>query len=545
VSRIAHPVARRKELGAFYTPPAMAAKLVNWAVRDANDRVIDPSLGGFVFLKLAKERLLALGSSQEDLAGLIYGVDLDSEALHAARSVQGLEDVTLIHSDFFEVQPDHLPQFTANVGNPPYVRYQRWSARQSKAHTIAEAMGARLTRLSSLWAPFILHGCRFLQAGGRLAQVLPAELLHAQYARPVAEHLVRSFRKVTVAVFHERVFPGAMEEVLLLFAEGFGEGPAAGIGLVTAKNLDDLDVASLDGIGQGYLSRRLPMLGLLPRRAQALYRQLEQDPRITRLGELARVNIGAVTGGNDFFLRTRAEVDRRGFAPTLFKTAVSRAGDLPGAQLDHSDIVRLAERGRPTELLAVNGHSARELASIRELIEEGERRGLPERYKCRIRPRWWSVPLPTGGAPNGFLTYMSNTIPRLVYNKARAISTNTLHGVVVADGVSMTALVVAFYNSLTLLSAELVGRSYGGGILKLEPTEAQRLVIPPLAPGLGRVLVRVDRLLRAGEIDLLVETVDSIVLAPLGLCQTELAELRNARAELLARRKSRSKTGRA
>jgi hypothetical protein len=48
-----HSVARKKRLGAFYTPPVMAAGLVDWAIRTGDDRVIDPSHGGSVFLGLA------------------------------------------------------------------------------------------------------------------------------------------------------------------------------------------------------------------------------------------------------------------------------------------------------------------------------------------------------------------------------------------------------------------------------------------------------------------------------------------------------------
>jgi hypothetical protein len=100
---------------------------------------------------------------------------------------------------------------------------------------------------------------------------------------------------------------------------------------------------------------------------------------------------------------------------------------------------------------------------------------------------------------------------------------------------------VAFYNSLTLLSAELVGRSYGGGILKLEPSEAERLLIPSFERSLGRLLPRVDTLLRQGELEAVLDLVDPLVLAPLGLRQADILGLRAARHKLFARRRARSK----
>jgi hypothetical protein len=48
------------------------------------------------------------------------------------------------------------------------------------------------------------------------------------------------------------------------------------------------------------------------------------------------------------------------------------------------------------------------------------------------------------------------------------------------DGKEITAksLVGSFHNSLTLLTAELEGRSFGGGVLELVPSEVARLVVP-------------------------------------------------------------------
>ena len=58
--------------------------------------------------------------------------------------------------------------------------------------------------------------------------------------------------------------------------------------------------------------------------------------------------------------------------------------------------------------------------------------------------------------------------------------------------------------SLTLLSAEIEGRAYGGGVLKLETREAERLRIPAIAHERARALEdkfeEVDHLVRLGDI---------------------------------------------
>ena len=151
------------------------------------------------------------------------------------------------------------------------------------------------------------------------------------------------------------------------------------------------------------------------------------------------------------------------------------------------------------------------------------------------------MPLPKRGIPDAFLTYMNHAFPRIVKNTAGALSTNTIHNVTTVEGVSADALAVAFYNSLTLLSAELVGRSYGGGILKLEPTEAERLLIPAFDEAISEHFEEIDRELRAGNIDRVLETVDALVLSPMGVTKSQISGLRAARRKLMRRRHSRSK----
>ncbi|MBI2805882.1 MAG: SAM-dependent DNA methyltransferase [Planctomycetes bacterium] len=535
------PHDRKKQLGAFYTPRPIAAKLAEWCIRSPRDRVMDPSFGGFVFLELARQRLEALGAAQSELSGLIYGIDSDPAAVLLARATPSLKETTIIGSDFFSLDPMDLPKFSVNIGNPPYVRYQNWDADESAAHAIAAGMGFKLSRLASLWAPFILHGCRFLEIGARLGQVLPAELLHAQYARPVIEYLVTSFQSVTVVVFEDRIFPGALEEVVLLFADGYGEGPASGIGLINCRDIDGLDICAIDGIGRGQFSSDMALLRAIPDDCQRIFERLALDPRVKRLADIAEVDIGAVTGANSFFLRTRAEIRQRKLLPSLFRTTVSKASDLAGARLTDGDIHRLSALGKRTELLVTASHSKDEIATVAELLDEGAKLGLPSRYKCRIRTPWWSVPLPRKGVPDAFLTYMSDAFPRMVCNDAKALSTNTIHNVAMRDGHSAAALAVGFYNSLTLLSAEIVGRSYGGGILKLEPTEAERMLIPSIDLGIQVHLAEIDSRLRVGDLDGVLNIVDPLVLGTLGLNEGDLSALRAARASLRARRRSRSK----
>ncbi len=532
------PPSRRKHLGAFYTPRNMAAVLVDWAIRSSDDTVLDPSFGGLVFLTEAERRLGELGSRYP--ARQLYGCDLDEEASAGARTLAA-KGATVVHRDFLRTAPGGrvLPRATAVVGNPPYVRYQTFQEGRERGRAIAARHGVHLTALASSWAPLLIHAADFVSPGGRLAQVLPAELIHAQYAEQVLESICAGFGRVVVVLFDEHVFPGAQEEVVLLLAEGRACGPAPGVEIVTTGNVNDLEVPTAPTTGKLVDPRRKLLLGLVDPEAIALCDRLMETGLSTTLGSLASVDIGAVTGANDFFVRPAVELSE--VPDTWLRPTVSKAAHVRGARITQEDFAAMDESRIANRMLVIAGDSSVD-GTVADLIAEGERNGVHKRYKCRIRTPWWSLPpRQVARPPELFLTYMASKVPRLVVNEAQALSTNTVHGVKLLNGADPAAVAASFYSSLTMLSAELVGRSYGGGVLKLEPTEAERLAIPRPAVGHKRLLRTVDELVRGRRYDELQTVVDEAILVEdLGIAREHAALLRSAAASLRSRRSSRA-----
>jgi hypothetical protein len=152
------------------------------------------------------------------------------------------------------------------------------------------------------------------------------------------------------------------------------------------------------------------------------------------------------------------------------------------------------------------------------------------------------------------LTYMNADTPMLCANQAGAHHLNSVHGIYLDPGLRQLGrqlLPLAALNSVTMLGAEIVGRAYGGGILKLEPREADRLPVPSpalvseRARRLAAVRGRVIRLLRGGRLGEAARAVDDVLFADSGLISgAALAEVRNARIGLAARRSARGRESR-
>lgn len=454
-----------KARGGFYTPAAVARFLVRWAVRSPVDRVLEPSCGDGAFVAAIDERFRELGGVAS--ADHLLAVEREPHEAAKARSLAPAADIRGV--DFFDLDPGEIAPVDAVIGNPPYIRYHGFAGSdREKAMRRTRAQGVELSGLASSWAHFTVHGAAFLQPEGRLALVLPAELLHADYAEPVRAFLLRRFSSVLIVAFDRMVFQDAQVDAILLLASS--DRPH-GLSVRRVSDVAALAELSVDE-GEGGTWTNGRWSSAVDSLAGQVYQEAVEEHGAGRLGDIASVDIGFVTGANDFFVLSSEEARARGLPPDVLTPAVRRPQDVPGLQ------VRVEELSWLLDLHGVN----RLGAAVQRYLEEGERDGIARRYKCRVRRPWYVVPLPRR-RPHAFLPYMSHLGPRLIANEVGAWSTNLLHGVTLRDDAPpLRALAVAMCSSLTLLSGEIEGRAYGGGVLKLETREAERLVLPKVTP---------------------------------------------------------------
>lgn len=538
--------AERKARGAFFTPAPITRFLAEWAVRSPQDRVLEPSCGEAEFLLAAGSRLRDLGAGL--FAGeTLHGVELHapSAAIASARVRDSGFAADLVVSDFFDVPA--RPENDVVIGNPPYIRYQDFSgASRSKALRAALEDGVRLNGLASSWAAFVVHAARFLKDGGRLALVLPAELLSVKYAAEVRRFLLRRFGSVKLVMFEDLVFPGVQEEVVLLLAEG--EGPAGHFEVHLARDAEDLpraDKAAWVAYSPGADDKWMP--AVLRPEVVDTYRALTGADAFETLVDWGDTYLGAVTGRNRYFSLDREAVFRLRI-PKDELLPISPPGSRHLRDLTFTDGAweALLAEDRSCYLLMPN--VTKPSREALEYIWAGEKTGVHKAYKCRVRSPWWRVP--TVPVADLLLTYMDRDRPRLVTNRAGVCHLNSLYGVRLRPGrrkLGMDLLPLAAVNSLTLLGGELVGRAYGGGMLKLEPREADNLPLPSftllarVAANLRPLRGTVSQAIRDGDLLGAVELVDQVILSDaLGLAPERIAELREAREIMFGRRASRA-----
>jgi tRNA1(Val) A37 N6-methylase TrmN6 len=543
----------RKVRGAFFTPAPLCKYVADWAVRTAGDKILEPSCGEAAFLLAAGERLEVLAGTTGGGRGQIDGVEVhERSARQAEQLVRDAARDVAVHvrvSDFFALTPTGA--YDAVIGNPPYVRYQDFNGdARSRGREAALRAGVPLTNLASSWAAFTVHSALFLKTGGRLGLVLPAELLTVNYAAEVRKFLTERFAKVRLVLFAERVFPGVLEEVVLVLADGYRQGPAEHCELHQVRAAEDL--AASAGVARRWKPATADgkwTSALMSTSALAAYTGVAAAPGFTTLSCWGETTLGMVTGNNRFFAMSPARAGELGLQRSDL-LAVSPPGSrhLRDLVFSGAAYAAMGVAGAATVLFRPAGEPS---PQARAYIEAGERLGVDAAYKCKVRSPWWRVPLVKPA--DLLVTYMNADTPRLCANQAGVHHLNSVHGIYLQPGLrrlGMSLLSLASLNSMTMAGAEVVGRAYGGGLLKLEPREADRLPVPApdllraAGPALSAVRLRVAALLRLdGGLLEASKVVDDVLLAgALGLGGGDINSLRDAHIELAARRTARGRS---
>jgi adenine-specific DNA-methyltransferase len=541
----------QKLRGGYYTPQPIADFLAQWAIQSQQARILEPSCGDGIFLETAINALVDCGSSLDEAIDQVQGVELDRD--EAQKSIGRIANAATngtkpqIHvGDFFAFCKEHLTNqhlFDVVIGNPPFIRYQNFpEGHRSTAFQLMRDAGMHPNRLTNSWVPFLVATTLLLDQRGRMAMVIPAELMQVSYAAELREFLSENYSYITLVTFRKLVFEDIQQEIVLLLGERNGT-THSGIRTVELDDLSELTSYS-HTLSPNFRFKKMDhstekwTMYFLNERELSLIRDLRGNKRLTLSGEVLDVDVGIVTGNNQFFILKEEEVKASRLEEFVIPI-IGRSAHMPGATLTSLDWKTLVSKQLPVFLLNIPPTPTDDLPNqLREYLAAGEERKVHTGFKCRTRTPWYTVP--SIWTPDAFMLRQIHQHPKIVLNTTDATSTDTVHRVRFRKtSPSKTAISAAFYNSLTFAFSEIVGRSYGGGVLELQPSEAEKLPLP-LRNAETIDIYKLDGFIRAGETLKALDYVDGIVLRQgLGLTKGRIKQLRDVWEKLRDRRMNR------
>ncbi|MGA2471453.1 MAG: N-6 DNA methylase [Solirubrobacteraceae bacterium] len=466
---------RRYQLGQFFTPEPIARFMADAVNAASPDTVLDPGVGGGVLLR-------SVGSRPQR-----YGCDIDPVAVELAAASLGEQGgaTEIALGDFLDVDgwPLSVNQFDAVIANPPYIRHHNLSPEHKLlARRYADLYHVEVSSLSGSYAYFFLEAIHRLRDGGRLVFITPTEFLDVRYGEAIKAVLLATceIEEIVVLEMDELAFDGVLTTSAVTVATK-STHPSRRIRLREATfDGQRLTLTRWTDIEREAARPDLPWTPLLPSRAERIARLLVG--RTAVLGDSARVRRGIATGDNSFFCLTQSDVERWQLPDEVLVPVVVGAKDLPGhrqALTREHWAKRLASGARGWLFWCHQPLDEIESLATRAYIEHGEARGLPERFNCRTRKPWYGVErVPP---PDFFVTYMSRERARFVRNEAGARCMTSLLNIWAKPEVDSDALAAVLADGANAQILREFGRTYGGGLGKIEPRDLLRLPVRPVA----------------------------------------------------------------
>ena len=505
---------KQKLRGAYYTPLKLAEKMVDFFKGDASiQTILEPSCGDGVFI----DALIKMNFMHKE--NIITAIEIEKNETDKLRKKLGKNSrVEVLNKDFFEFYHEYKDnqKYDLILGNPPYIRYQYLDEKQrDEMADILKAHGMKSNKLINTWVGFMVACIHMLNKEGKIAFVIPAEILQVAYAEDLRLFLSNELSKITLITFEELVFSGIEQEVVVFIGE---KGDLEkGIKILELNNLDDLD--NLDIYANGF--QKLNHIHekwtkyFTTIEENHIISRVKEDNRFQKLSDTGIINVGITTGNNKYFSVNQEVVDDYELADVV-RPLIGRSSHAHSVYFCRDDWQKNVAQGKAAYLIDFPDKPIEEYSKgQRDYIALGESNNENAGYKCRIREHWYQIP--SVWIPDAFFLRRNNLYPKFVLNCCSAVSTDTMHRIKFNNDVEPERIILSYYNSISFAFTEICGRSYGGGVLEILPGEVGNILVPVLdcvpIEKVREILIKVDKLVRNTEdIEIALNLVDNEVL---------------------------------
>ncbi len=469
----------KKQLGSFYTPQRLANFIVNYCfsrLNRASISVLEPCVGDGAFIEAFNQSHLLKKYNKIEL----HVVEIINEELNKA--IQKNDDsqinLTTYNQDYLSFHYEKKDTYSLVIGNPPYLKDNLLTEEQKDlAIDIHLSQNLSIKRINNIWTAFLVSTISKLEDDGILAFVLPLELLQVKFTIGIRDFLKQSFTRIEIFMFDKLQFQECKGQDTILLI-GFKNHKHEGIHYTTIGSIDDLESERFN------LKQNLTVSNSNKKWTHHFissdeYSFLEElRDKLNRINDLVDNKTGIVTAANDFFIVNEGIINQ--YQLQNYAKPIIRKGHFINGSLtfNKKDFMCLATKHKPVYLLDFNSVNPKRLSNgVKKYLQKGELQELHLRYKCRKRKHWYQIPYKMDFGESLFFK-RAHEYPKLLKNETHILVTDNAYVVNTKQGIEIDDFIYSFYNSLTLVFAELEGRYYGGGVLELTPNEFRKLPLP-------------------------------------------------------------------
>lgn len=528
----------KKKNGVYYTPDILADFVVNYVfdnyLFNSSIDVLEPSCGDGAFIKsiintqkLSTENSLNITAIEQDEK------ELNKIRRKVKRVPMNNIKVNFKCSDYLIFQKKNVQKFDLVIGNPPYINQKLLSEQQIVlSNEILTKAKIEPAIIKNIWIAFLVSAVLSLKDDGLVCFILPSELLQVKHSIPIRDFLFKSFKSIEIFTFNEIVFEGIEQDTIVFL--GSNKIQHQGFKYNTIDNIINFNVNRENEIASTAEVIEVEKWTSLVLKNTASQKLEEMKNKMAIINDYCSSGAGIVTAANESFIvnnDTLLKYDLEKYAlPIIRKSSFIK--DL--INLTEQDYRSINQSGVSTNLLLFSDQDFFN-DNVKSYLEKLILDEVDQRYKCKQRTRWFIVP--SVWKSEGFFFKRSHMIPKVIINTADVFVTDTAYRITMRENYNISSFVFSFYNSLTLVFAELYGRFYGGGVLELTPNEFKKLPLPYINVSNDKLL-ELDKMFREKrEIDEILDYTNTIILkSAFGFTDEDIVFLNQTRNLLINRR---------
>lgn len=466
----------RNILGQFSTPYPLACSIVNYIKNNLKlpsaIKFLEPSAGTGVFFSALKDRMPLTEA---------LGFEIDSHYSVPSKKLWENQLFNIKTADFLFESPE--PRFNLIVANPPYSRHHHIDIAKKKelAQLVKNDFGYTMSGLSGLYCYFVILSTLWLEEDGISVWLIPSEFMDVNYGCVLRNFLTTDVDLISIHKFNinDVQFSDALvSSCVVIFRNK--KPTQAKVSLSSGSNLNSP-------------SRNIIISKSILHSSDKWSHLFSDQTNITMENKVPLktyfdVSRGISTGNNAFFILEKNFVDKTSF-PKQFLNHI-----LPSPRKLKCDIVRKEDVEKVCQYLFSCSMPfsilERQYPLVADYIRNAESANINKSYSCSRRSPWYSTEK-REVAPF-YLTYMGrgenyDRMFRFILNESDAIVTNSYLILYPKEQYkkdlechTTKEKVWQVLQSIPKESIIRCGRSYGGGLYKIEPKELLNVLIPSL-----------------------------------------------------------------
>ena len=483
----------RRKLGQFSTPFELAHDIVSFGLSLHDESIpltfFDPAFGTGVFYS----SLIALAGT--DKIAYAKGIELDEHYGLPSQNLWSDTGINIQIADFTKLQAEKKCNFV--ICNPPYVRHhliENAEKKRIKEKTYRNS-GENISGLAGLYCHFLLQSYQWMEEDGIAGWLIPSEFMDVNYGKDIKHFLLNKVELLRIHRFDPNSiqFNDALVSSTVVWFKNRKPDKESNIEFSFGGNLHNPKVM-----------RKISaeILKIEPKWTRfPLMQPRQTEHKTPRLSDYFEVKRGIATGSNNFFIIPKQKIIELDLPFEFFRPV------LPSARYVHETEIMSDEYGNPLlskELFLLDCRLSEEEVqknhpTLWKYFEHG-RETISNGYLCRTRKCWYFQE--QREVPPIVCTYMgreksdSKTSFRFILNHSNAIVTNSYLALYPKDNLiqalaikpELKRIIWMMLNNLHPASITSEGRTYGGGLKKIEPSELLNVPLPQMQEILPEII---------------------------------------------------------